>query len=217
MRKLIQWWVMALVMFQMGCSPAGLPAKTEFTLALQTRPPSETETPVPLQLSATATPGRPLVYYYFADVNGELPREMCVVILPDILILAPALSDSLRGPDTAANLASALQAAIDDPRNAWAGEDLAVAGVTFNDGSANVALQGRITGPGDIVLIAARMQILLTIFAESPVQTAVVTINGENIANLGISRESEAKPAHYQYTRGDIENFMMKNTCGAGK
>lgn len=213
MRRLSQWLVMALVMFQFGCSPARPAVKNGITPTLRNQLPAKTEIPTFIQPSATATPGRPIVYYYFADVNSKPLPEMCVAVLPNILILAPALSDVPRSSDTTANITSGLQAVIDDRRNTWAGEDLAVANVTFSNGSADVTLRGRITGPGDIVLIAARMQILLTIFAESQVQTAIVTISGENIANLGISRESEARQAQYQYTRGDIENFIMENTC----
>jgi hypothetical protein len=60
-------------------------------------------------------------------------------------------------------------------------------------------------------MIAARMQILMTVFAEAAVQTATVTLNGKNIANLGISHESEAKPAGYAFSRGEIESYMAKN------
>ena len=51
------------------------------------------------------------------------------------------------------------------------------------------------------------MQILMTVFAETSVQTAAVTLNGECIGNLGISHDSEARPADYAYTRTEIEAF----------
>ncbi len=57
------------------------------------------------------------------------------------------------------------------------------------------------------MLIAFRMQILMTVFADASVHTATVTLNGECIGNLGISHESEAMPANYAYTRAEIEAF----------
>ena len=136
-----------------------------------------------------------------------------MVILPDILMLAPTPSGTARGPDTAANLGSALQALIHDPHNAWTSSDLRISSNTFSQGSANVVLQGEFFAPGDIVLIAARMQFLMTVFAEASVQTATITLNGKNIANLGISHESQARPAGYAYPRAEIETFMAENAC----
>ncbi len=57
------------------------------------------------------------------------------------------------------------------------------------------------------MLIASRMQILLTVFADASVQTATVTLNGVCIGNLGISHDSEIRPADYAYTRAEIEAF----------
>jgi hypothetical protein len=152
-----------------------------------------------------------MVYYYFVEIEGMSPPAGSVVILPDILILGPTLSDIACSPDTATNIGSALQTMINDPRNAWASTDVGVTSITFREGVANVVLEGEYFAAGDIVLIAARAQILLTVFAEASVQTATITLNGKNIANLGISHNSQAKPADYTYTRADIETFMSEN------
>ncbi|MCJ7622841.1 MAG: hypothetical protein MUO76_05005 [Anaerolineaceae bacterium] len=74
-----------------------------------------------------------------------------------------------------------------------------------------MVLEGEFFGAGDVVLIAAREQILLTVFTEASVQTATITLNGKNIANLGISHSSQAKPADYTYTRAEIETFIAEN------
>jgi hypothetical protein len=81
----------------------------------------------------------------------------------------------------------------------------------LKDGAANVELEGVYSAPGDIVLIAARQQIILTVFAEEAVQTAVITLNGENIVNLGISTSSEAKPNDYVITRAEVQAFLAEN------
>ncbi len=158
----------------------------------------------------------PLVYYYFAAIaSGTFPAGS-VVIVPGELILSPTISDIPRGDDVAANIQSALQALINDPRNGWTSSNLTLTSVTFNAGQATVVLNGEIVGAGDVVLIAARMQILMTVFADSSVQAANVTLNQENIANLGISHSSEAKPVDYLYTRQVIETFMAENAYNGG-
>jgi hypothetical protein len=74
-------------------------------------------------------------------------------------------------------------------------------------------LQGEIIGAGDVVLIAARMQILMTVFADNAVQTAIVSLNGECIDNLGISNSSEARPAGYTFTCAEIETYQVKHAA----
>jgi hypothetical protein len=51
----------------------------------------------------------------------------------------------------------------------------------------------------------------MTVFAEPSVQTATFTINGKNIANLGISNSMDAEPEDYMYTRTAIEAFIAEN------
>jgi hypothetical protein len=75
-----------------------------------------------------------------------------------------------------------------------------------------VVLQGEYFGVGDVTLIAASMQILMTVFANVSVQTATVTLNGDTIGNLGVSNSMNAKPADYVFTRSEIETFINEHT-----
>jgi hypothetical protein len=188
-----------------------IPTKTSTPKPTNTPEPSPTTANIHVTEAPPAQPSGSIVYYYFVPVESEIPPAGSVVILPDILILGPAQSDIARSPDTATNIRSALQALVDDPRNAWTSADVDISSVTFRDGAVNVVLKGEYFGPGDVVLIAARVQILLTVFAEASVQTAMITLNGRNIANLGISHISQAKPTGYAYTRAEIETFMAEN------
>ncbi len=131
--------------------------------------------------------------------------------MPDTYILAPTLSDIPYGPDTAVNLKTAMEAVLNDSRNGWIGSNLEISDVTFGDGHANVVLQGEYFGVGDVTLIAARMQILMTVFANTSVQTASVTLNGDTIGNLGVSNSMNARPADYVFTRSEIETFMNEH------
>lgn len=171
-----------------------------------------TRTPIPpTPTESTELPNAmPLAYYYFVPVASGTYPAGSVSILPDELILGPTFAELTRTDDIATNIRGAVQAALDDARNVWTGK-MTIAEVRFENGAAYVVLEGEIAGAGDVVLIAARMQILLTVFAESVVQSAVITLNGENIGNWGISHSSEAKPADYAYTRAEIEAFMSAN------
>ncbi|HLO29201.1 MAG TPA: hypothetical protein VK249_08705 [Anaerolineales bacterium] len=133
------------------------------------------------------------------------------MIAPDAYILAPTRSDMTYSPDTTANLGTALEAVLKDGRNGWISSNLEIVDVTFADGHADVVLQGEYFGVGDVTLIAARMQILMTVFANASVQTATVTLNGDTIGNLGVSNSMNAKPADYVFTRAEIQTFMNEH------
>jgi hypothetical protein len=152
-----------------------------------------------------------IVYYYFLSTTEDPFPEGSVVIMPDAYILAPTLSDMLYGSDTVADLRTAVEAVLNDGRNGWKSSNLEIVDVTFSDGHANVALQGEYFGVGDVTLIAARMQILMTVFANPSVQTAIITLNGDTIGNMGVSISMEAKPADYVFTRAEIETFMNEH------
>ena len=131
--------------------------------------------------------------------------------MPDTYILAPTASDIAYSSDTAADLRAAMEAALQDDRNGWISSNVEVADVTFRDGHADMNLQGEYYGVGDVTLIAARMQIIMTVFANPSVQTASVTLNGDTIGNMGISMSLDAKPADYAFTRDEIETFINEN------
>ena len=152
-----------------------------------------------------------IVYYYFVTPAENPLPEGSVVIMPDTYILAPTLSDTKYSPDTAADLWMGVEAALHDGRNDWISSDVEIIGVTFREGHADVVLKGEYFGVGDVTLIAARMQILMTVFANASVQTATVTLNGDTIGNIGISHSINAKPADYVFTRPEIETFMNEN------
>jgi hypothetical protein len=175
-----------------------------------------TDTPSPLlsPLSPTDISSQTsdkIVYYYFVDITKDVPPEGSVVIMPDAYILAPTLSDIIHSPDTATNLRAALEAVLNDDRNGWMSNNLEINDVTFGNGHANVVLQGEYFGVGDVTLIAASMQILMTVFANASVQTATVTLNGDTIGNLGVSNSMNAKPADYVFNRSEIETFMNEH------
>ena len=163
--------------------------------------PPATETSIPIS--------ERIVYYYFVVIAENTPPEGSVVIMPNELILAPTLSDITYNPDTATNLRTALEAVLNDERNSWISSNLEITNVAFSEGHADIVLQGEYFGVAPVILTAARMQILMTLFANAFVQTVTVTLNGDTIANIDVSREG--KPTDYVYTRTEIETFIAEH------
>ena len=151
------------------------------------------------------------ILYYYVMIAENVPPEGSVVIMPNVLILAPTLSDTAYGPDTVTNIRIALESMIDDAHNREIIRNLDIDNITFSEGHTDVVLKGEISGAGDVVLIAARMMILMTVFTDVSVQTATVTLNGDTIGNLGVSNSMDAKPVDYVYTRAEIETFIAEN------
>lgn len=151
-------------------------------------------------------------YYAFATLpNDHLPAES-VIILPDQLVLVPTVTAAERLDHPAKNIRLALESMLLDPRNVWTSNNLVLERVEVIERAAYVHFTGEIRGVGDIVLSAARWQILFTIFAEPNLDFATVTLNNDNIGNLGISHSSEAKPFEYAYTPTEVNAFrVMQN------
>lgn len=159
----------------------------------------------------TATMSERIVYYYFVPPAETPVPEGSVVIMPDTYLLAPTTTDLVYSPDTAANLRLALEAVLTDSRNGWTSNNLKISDVSFSDGHANMVLQGEYFGVGDVTLIAAKMQILMTVFANASVQTAIITLNGDTIGNMGVSISINARPSDYVFNRAEIETFIREH------
>ncbi len=223
--KTISFLILATLMLASCNGPAATPPPiptdvTETaTLIIETEIPAATFTttplPSPLPPTETSTPSSDQIvyYYFFVPIAEDAPPEGSVEVMANELILAPTSSETTRGPDTAADLRMALEAVLNDERNYWRSGDLKIITVAFSEGRVDVVLEGEYFGVAPIVLTAARMQILLTLFANTSVQTATVTLNGDTIANIDVSREG--KPADYVYTRREIETYMAEHASAA--
>jgi hypothetical protein len=187
-------------------------AAVETQIAVVTATITLTATQLPLPSITPSLTSKQIVYYYFVMVPENTIPEKSIVIVPDLYVLAPAGSNIAHSQDPATDLRIALKTMLSDKRNLWISSDIELINVSFHDGQANVILQGKYFGVGDVTLIAARMQMLLTVFANDSVQTAVITLNGDTIENLGVSNSMNAKPIDYIFTRADVESFINENS-----
>jgi hypothetical protein len=142
---------------------------------------------------------------------AENPIPEGSVTISSTYLLAPAYSDIAYSPETVDNLIKALEIALNDSRNGWQSSKLNIVDLTFDGAHANVGLQGEYFGVGDVTLIAASMQLLMTVFANPFVQTATITLNGDTIGNLGVSNSMNAKSADHVFTRAEIEAFIIEH------
>jgi hypothetical protein len=163
----------------------------------------------------TGTPVENVVYYYFVNAHVTPYPDSSIVIMPDAYVLAPTEMDQPLSADPGADLRTALQAILQDGRNGWNGADLEISKVSLAEGHAEVVLLGEYYGVGDVTLIAARMQILLTVFANPDVQTATISLNDDTIANLGVSNSMDAKAADYVFSRAEVEAYMRDHVFQA--
>ena len=191
--------LLAVLIVPAACNaPTGVPDVPELPTVEVTLP------------AVPSLPSLPMVYYYFASIPGNTFPAGSVEIVPDQLILSPNLVQVTRTDDVATNVRVLLQAMIDDPRNPWTGVNLTITNVTYENQQVTVELSGEINAAGDVVLIAARYQFLMTVFTETSVQTAVILVNGQNIDSLGAS-QANAVDLNHVYTRSEVEFFMAQN------
>jgi hypothetical protein len=128
------------------------------------------------------------------------------------MLLLSASSEKPYTSNAAADLRAALELVLQHDRNEWISSDLQVVDITFRDGHTDIVLQGEYSGESDEVLVAAHMQILLSVFANPAVQSAAVILNGDTIGNFGVSSSTNAKPADYAYTRAEMETYLLEHS-----
>jgi hypothetical protein len=170
-------------------------------------------TSTPLVFTDPSIPLSERIVYYYLVHQSENPIPKGAVRAAHLL--APTYADETYTSDTAADLRTALDIVLHDERNdsvgAWL--EAEIVDVTFRLGHAKVLLQGEYPSTHPSAAPAnPRMLILLTVFANPSVQSAVVSLNEDTIANLGVTDSSQAKPANYVFTRAEIETYMIEQS-----
>jgi hypothetical protein len=184
------------------------------------RPPSPTPLPTiptftPLVFTDSSIPLSERIVYYYVVWPEQGPGPIPEGTVHAVHHFAPGYTDETFTSDTAADLRRALEIILhEDSRRIWYSSDLEIDEVTFGNGHADVVLQGEYFAAGDAQPCAASLQILMTVFANPSVQTAVVTLNGGMIGNLCIFRGGDPpiiQTVDDVYTRAVIETYMKEN------
>lgn len=185
--------------------PATAPATP---VAFPTLRPSST----PLVFTGPSGPLSERIVYYRFGTGGEnlIPGGTYLADFD----LAPVYSDGTYTSDTAADLRTALEIALQDGRGWWGETDLEVVDAAFANGHAEVALQGGYFASGDAQPCALSIQILMTVFANPSVQSATLSRNGRPSGVMCAFREGDPPVIQTEddvYTRAEIETFMEEN------
>ena len=121
-------------------------------------------------------------------------------------IVSPIESSIPRISDAASNIRNSLNllfTTASSANNQWAGQGLNVQSVTIdNSGRANITVTGGLSLFGSCTDGVMLAQFLLSVFAESQVQSAYVTVDGQNMVQT--FDMSGLEPADAVFTRADI-------------
>jgi LysM repeat protein len=121
-------------------------------------------------------------------------------------LISPKASSVQLTNDPATNIRNSLNLLFSSGtsfNNQWSGQGLNVQSVTVNNnGRAAIAISGNLMLVGTCADGVMKAQFLLSVFAESQVQSTYVTIGGRNLVQ--IFDMSGLKPADAVFTRADI-------------
>ena len=157
-------------------------------------------------IEATATPDKSveeqtgnIIFWQSLGIGEVTPTEDDIVIIEQIVLrrMETAIASTGNPVD---DIEQSLQMMLGS-HNLWNSESLTIDSVEFSDSQATIHLGGRIQAPGDIVLIAARQQMLLTLFEIPQVDSILMTVSGLHIMNIGISHDSQAVPDNHALSR----------------
>ena len=138
-------------------------------------------------------------FWQSLGIDEVTPTEDDIVIIEQIVLrrMETAIAETGNPVD---DIEQSLQVMLGS-HNLWNSESITIESIEFTGGQATVTLGGAIQAPGDIVLIAARQQMLLTVFEVPQVDSVLMTIGGRNIGNIGISHDSQAVPENHAVSR----------------
>jgi LysM repeat protein len=139
---------------------------------------------------------------YWLQTNTRSPGS--IVVACDAIV-APTQSTTARTADAATNIRNSLNALFttgSSTNNLWAGQGLSVQGVTVTNGRANITVTGGLSLTGACADGVMQAQFLLSVFGEAQVQSAYVTVDGQNLVQ--IFDMSGLEPADAVFTPADV-------------
>jgi LysM repeat protein len=139
---------------------------------------------------------------YWLQTNTRSPGSVVVACES---IIAPTQSTTARTNDAATNIRNSLNALFttgSSTNNLWAGQGLSVQSVTVTNGRANIAITGGLSLTGACADGVMEAQFLLSVFGEAQVQSAYVTVDGQNLVQT--FDMSGLEPADAVFTPADV-------------
>lgn len=150
----------------------------------------------------------PITYWQMLPINEVVPTEDDVMLF-DQLILRRIEDDTPRTDSNIINLERAIQGVI-DTATVWNADSVSIESLMIEDGLATIRLNGTISAVGGAILSAVPTQFYLTVFENPTIDSVLITLDGENIANLGISHDSQFQENDVVFTRAMLETQLSK-------
>ena len=159
----------------------------------------------------TRTSDRPITYWRLIWLDSGLP-EADMIALTSQVVLDRVETQIRAGADPAENIRTALQLIIDTPEDRlWLTDGMTIDEVSVQESAAVVRLSGHINVIGGLVGLGTEVQLAMTVFEQPGIETALITFNGLNIANLVVDHESQLQPEDFVYTRADLYAAYLPN------
>lgn len=168
------------------------------------------ETDIPATQVVTPDPqlaGTPIVYWRFASILDVTPTDEDIVIF-GLGILRRVETTTARTGIPSADLETSLQGMMSS-QNVWTAENVVLESVTVEGDMVTIRLSGTISAVGGAILSVVPTQFQLTVFEEPGIIRALITLNGQNIANIGISHSSQAVADNVPFTREGLTATLL--------
>jgi hypothetical protein len=156
----------------------------------------------------TQEAARSISYWRYFWLESGLPEDDMIEVFP-MVYLERVESDLVANADAAENIQIALQIIIDTPEDRiWETETMTIDDVRVEGSAATIVLNGDIMVFGGGVALGTEMQFALTVFEEPGIETALITLNGQNIANLVVDHPSQSQPDDFVYRRETFAEYL---------
>lgn len=168
------------------------------------------ETDIPATQVVTPDPqlaGTPIVYWRFASILDVTPTDEDIVIF-GLGILRRVETTTARTGIPSSDLQTSIQGMMNS-QNVWTVENVVIESVIVEGDMVTVRLSGTISAVGGAILSIVPTQFQLTVFEEPGINRALITLNGQNIANIGISHSSQAVADNVPFTREGLTATLL--------
>lgn len=154
---------------------------------------------VPTALDVDSVSDVPIGYWQMLPINEVVPTDTDIVII-DQFLLRRVEHITSRTNNNVINLEQAIQALINSD-NLWEAENLIIESVMIEGSFATIRLTGDIRAAGGAIFSAVPTQFYLTAFEDPTIDSVLVLVGGENIANLNISNDIQRIANDVAFTR----------------
>lgn len=156
------------------------------------------------QLAGTAIP-----YWQLVSINDITDPSVDDIAMFGHGILTRIESTSVRTGDSVTDIETALNEMMSS-QNLWEAENVLIESITLEGDSLTIEMSGTITAIGGGLLAIVPIQFQLTVFEDPAINSTLITLNGENLANIGVSHSSLGVGNQIPFTRAGLTTTLIE-------